>query len=132
MISRLFLASAPVLAIASDAGPLETIKNVLLIAFLGIGCVWLLLEARRNLITDYGKAAPAPAPIPAPAATPVDAPRRSGGERPSPEVLAVLAAAVHSTLGGASRIVSISSDDEDAHTWAAEGRRAIYATRKVR
>ena len=135
MISKLFLASGTIVAAASDAGSMETIKNGLLIAFLAVGIVWLLIDARRNLIATYGGAvAPAPqsaAPA-SPARTPASAPAPAG--QPSPEILAVIAAAVHTTLGRSAHIVSVSTDEDetDALTWAAEGRRAIYATRKVR
>ena len=126
MISRLFLASGATLAAASDAGPMNTMKDVLLVAFLVVGIVWLLLDARRKLIAAYGDAPAAAARAPVAAAV-----RTAVAGQPSPEVLAVIAAAVHTTFGGAANIVAISSSDESL-TWAAEGRRAIYATRKVR
>jgi Na+-transporting methylmalonyl-CoA/oxaloacetate decarboxylase gamma subunit len=129
MISRLFLASGATIAATAETGSMETIKNVLLIVFLVVGVAWLLIDARRNLITAYG-GAEAPAPLPARAPTASYAP--TPADRPSPEVLAVIAAAVHATIGRTSRIVAISTDDDDAQSWAAEGRRAIYATRKVR
>jgi Na+-transporting methylmalonyl-CoA/oxaloacetate decarboxylase gamma subunit len=125
MISRLFLASGATLAAASDAGSMNTLKDVLLVAFLVVGIVWLLIDARRKLIAAYGDAAPVAVPAPAAAA------RAAVAGQPSPEVLAVIAAAVHTTFGSAANIVAISSSDESL-TWAAEGRRAIYATRKVR
>ncbi len=128
MISRLFLASGATIAATAETGSMETIKNVVLIVFLVVGVAWLLIDARRNLVAAYGGAeAPAPQPARAPV---VSFP--STADRPSPEVLAVIAAAVHATIGRTSRIVSISTDDDDAQSWAAEGRRAIYATRKVR
>ncbi|MBK8478854.1 MAG: hypothetical protein IPL39_21980 [Opitutaceae bacterium] len=129
MISRLFLASGSVVALNTDAGALQTIKTVVLILFLVIGAVWLLVDIRRNLIATYSVSPPQSPLGPIPVSTPVV---RASSERPTPEVLAVIAAAVHTTLGRASRIVAISSDDDDAQSWAAEGRRAIYATRKVR
>ena len=95
-----------------------------------VGLVWLLIDARRNLIATYGGAV-APAPLPAAPAVAAAARPVSAGQ-PSPEVLAVIAAAVHTALGRSSRIISISTDDDDAQAWAVEGRRAIYATRKVR
>ena len=125
MITRLFLAAGAITAATTDTGALETIKNILLILFLVVGVVWLFIDARRNLIATYGGAAPAPLAAPAPV-------RQVTQERPAPELLAVLAAAVHSTFGSGSRIVAISGDDDDVQSWAAEGRRAIYATRKVR
>jgi hypothetical protein len=71
-------------------------------------------------------AAPAPVALaaPAPAAPPVPTGL-------TPEVLALITAAVHVTLGASARIVSISTGD-DAMVWAAEGRRRIYATRNPR
>lgn len=130
MISRILLVAGPVAAIATDSGALQTVKDVLLIAFLAIGAVWLIVDIRRNLAATYGSAEPLPAPQPTPATTSPAA--RVAGERPSPELLAVIAAAVHSTLGRDSRIIAISGEGDDVQSWAAEGRRAIYATRKVR
>ena len=125
MITRLFLAAGAVTAATTDTGALELIKNILLILFLVVGVVWLFIDARRNLIASYGGAAPQAAAVSVPAVPATLA-------RPSPELLAVLAAAVHSTFGTRSRIVAITSDGDDVQSWAAEGRRAIYATRKVR
>ncbi len=129
MISKLFLASGAIAAATTDTGSTNTIKNALLIAFLAVGIVWLLIDARRNLIATYGGAV-APAPVAAPVSAPTARPAPAG--QPTPEILAVIAAAVHTAIGGSSRIISISTDDDDAQAWAVEGRRAIYATRKVR
>ena len=72
----------------------------------------------------------APAPVAAAVSAPASRPAPAG--QPAPEILAVIAAAVHTALGRSARIVSIATDDDDAQVWAVEGRRAIYATRKVR
>ncbi len=129
MISRILLAAAPVVAISNDAGPLQTVKNVALILFLVIGAAWLFIDIRRNLVAAYGEEAPArPAFTPPAPVAPAEVP-----EGLQPSVVAAIAAAVHYTLGASSRVVAISSsDDESGLTWAAEGRRAIYATRKLR
>ena len=127
MITRLFLAAGAFTAANADTGAFETIKNILLILFLAVGVVWLFIDARRNLIATYGGAEPVQTTTSRGTSA-----NRATEERPAPEVLAVIAAAVHSTFGSRSRIVSISGDDDDAQSWAAEGRRAIYATRKVR
>lgn len=129
MISKLFLVTGATIAAVSDAGSMETIKDILLIAFLVVGIVWLLIDARRNLIATYGGGG-APALVAAPVSAPVARPVPAG--QPTPEILAVIAAAVHTALGRSARIVSIATDDDDAQIWAVEGRRAIYATRKVR
>ncbi|HLP07174.1 MAG TPA: OadG family transporter subunit [Opitutaceae bacterium] len=128
MISRLFLGSGAIIAAASDAGSLETIKNVLLIVFLAVGTVWLLLEARRNLTLSYGETNN---PAPAPAAVPTVVAPAAVSSRIPAEIIAVITAAVHASLGNSAQVVAIAGAD-DNRTWAAEGRRAIYATRKVR
>lgn len=127
MISRIFLASGAGLAAAADTGSMETIKNTLLIVFLVVAIVWLLIDARRNLMATYGGSEAAPAYAPAPvAAAPVAATKSLPAE-----IVAVITAAVHASMGSSATVVAISTDD-DSSTWAAEGRRAIYATRKVR
>ncbi|MBC2592998.1 OadG family protein [Ruficoccus amylovorans] len=72
-------------------------------------------------------AAPKPvaAAAPAPAAA---APAASEGI--SPEVVAVIAAAVHTTLEHPHRILSIRPSAD--RYWAAEGRREIFRSHKVR
>lgn len=128
MISRIFLASGAGLAAAADTGSMETIKNTLLIVFLVVAIVWLLIDARRNLMATYGGAEMAPAIAPAPVATTT----ATGATQGLPaEIVAVITAAVHASLGSSATVVAISTDDENL-AWAAEGRRAIYATRKVR
>ncbi len=129
MISKLFLVTGATIAAASDAGAMETFKDILLIVFLTVAVVWLLIDARRNLIATYGGGV-APAAVAAPVSAPATRPAPAG--QPTPEILAVIAAAVHTALGRSARIVSIAADDDDAQIWAVEGRRAIYATRKVR
>ncbi len=132
MISRIFIATGATIAASSDTGSMETIKNVLLIAFLVVAVIWLLIDARRNLTATYGGAPVESTPAQPRATATVPAAVASSAGQPSPEVLAVIAAAVHATLGGSSRIIAISADDDETQSWAAEGRRAIYATRKVR
>ena len=60
-----------------------------------------------------------PAPQPTAAINPAD----------DPQLVAILAAAAHVTLGRAARIVSIRPAQGD---WSAEGRRQIFASRRVR
>ncbi|MFT3828350.1 MAG: OadG family protein [Opitutaceae bacterium] len=128
MISRIFLASGAIIAAASDAGSMETIKNTLLIVFLAVAIVWLLLEARRNLTLSYSGADNS---APVRAAAPVTAASMVGSSRIPAEIVAVITAAVHASMGDSANVVAIAGAD-DNRTWAAEGRRAIYATRKVR
>lgn len=52
-------------------------------------------------------------------------------EKVPPEVLAVIAAAVHVAHGGRARIVSVSPELDDLG-WSREGRRQIFHSHKVR
>lgn len=49
-----------------------------------------------------------------------------------PQVVAAMAAAVHATLGGTTRITSIVRVDAPDAEWTREGRRQIHSARKVR
>jgi len=57
--------------------------------------------------------------------------------RPSPEIIAVIAAAVATTLGERARLASVhlvasAGSDHNHVPWALEGRRQIYTSHKVR
>ncbi|MBK8478852.1 MAG: hypothetical protein IPL39_21970 [Opitutaceae bacterium] len=51
---------------------------------------------------------------------------------PSPEILAVITAAVFESIDADHRIVSITSPRQDNPSWSQEGRRQVFAGRKVR
>lgn len=74
-----------------------------------------------------------PAPTPAPVAA-APAPAEEGI---SPQVFAAIAGAVYATLGKSARVVAanvaVEAELEDArHLWAAEGRRQIYSSHRLR
>jgi hypothetical protein len=48
------------------------------------------------------------------------------------EIQAVLAAAVHITLGESARVVAITEGAESTHVWSLEGRRQIFASHQIR
>ena len=81
--------------------------------------------------THPDTSAPAPAPVPtATAAAPVE-------EGISPQIFAAIAGAVYATLGHSARVVAanvaVEVELEDArHLWAAEGRRQIYSSHRLR
>jgi Na+-transporting methylmalonyl-CoA/oxaloacetate decarboxylase gamma subunit len=99
----------------------------LLVVFTALGLIWLSLTLvghwfKRNV------AAPAPAaatvaPTPTPAAT--------ASDEISPEVVAVIAAAVQVSLSGSYRIEAIVPVTH-GQDWAHEGRRRIFASHHVR
>ncbi len=97
---------------------------IAVLAFLaGITQVLGFIFARTGGATA-AKAPAAPAkPIPA-------KPAPVAGSEESPELVAIIAAAVHATLGEPHRILSIKRSSD--RTWAAEGRREIFRSHKVR
>lgn len=114
----------PVLALATaeSAAQPVSIQTALLI-ILGIGLLWAAQSlAALHRRVDQLSAAQKPRSTPKPAVP-------SGSI--SPEVLAVITAAVYESLGSDHRIVSINADGQNP-TWSMEGRRQIFSTRKVR
>ncbi len=109
--------------------------NGLIVVGLALGSIWLLVEIigawfrgadRRAAEARAAAAAAAPAVAnPTPAATPTATPSDA------PELIAVIAAAVHCTLGANARVVSVAPGESSAD-WAREGRRTIFSSHKVR
>jgi Na+-transporting methylmalonyl-CoA/oxaloacetate decarboxylase gamma subunit len=101
----------------------------LLVVLVTLGTLAILVSLIGRLFIA-ARPAPAPAAAPPPAAAPTP---EAAGEIPGP-VYAAIAAAVASTLGDerfAIRGVQ-TVDPRGNMSWGAEGRRAIYASRKLR
>ena len=71
----------------------------------------------------------AQAPAPAPAVTVAKAPAPAQPEGITPEIIAIIAAAVTSVLGSAHRIVSIKS--QNSH-WEKAGRQSVLTSHRIR
>ncbi len=61
----------------------------------------------------------------------------AGAQATPPEITAVIAAAIHATLDGRHRVLSIHLADTHAvesriHAWSMEGRRHVFASHKIR
>ncbi|MDP0497193.1 MAG: OadG family protein [Verrucomicrobiota bacterium JB024] len=118
-------------SLASLLGEFEDSLHILF-GFVFVIVVLALLAGATQVIGLFFRekkkaAAPAAPAKAAPAAAPAAA-APAGGI--SPELVAVIAAAVHTTLERPHRILSIRSTS-DKH-WAAEGRREIFRSHKVR
>lgn len=50
----------------------------------------------------------------------------------SPEVIAAISAAVHTTIKGRARILSVGPFCPNRQAWSAEGRRQVFSSHKVR
>ncbi len=105
----------------------------LIVVFVALGSIWGLLETtgwifRRLTPLQSGTPAVQPAPAPSAAAT---TPGQAVPAEVPPEILAVIAAAVHvMTDGQPHRIITVTPHDP-SFDWAREGRRAIFASHKT-
>ena len=114
---------SPFLATAEPAAQPISVQTALLI-ILGIALAFAFSSlARLHRRVDALHAARAPRRQPAPVAAP-------GGDIP-PEIVAVISAAVHESLGEGNHIVAISIETQD-NAWSLEGRRQIFSSRKTR
>jgi len=68
-------------------------------------------------------------PFPAPAASRISSPTN---DSIAPETVAVISAAIHTTLRSRLRILSIGQICPQRQAWSAEGRRQVFASHKVR
>ncbi len=92
----------------------------LVVVFLALGSIWAAME----LIGRFFRSRPAPAP-----AAPAPAPLPTGAIDPA--TVALIAAAVHVTVGGPHRIHAITAADHPVD-WAREGRRSHFASHQIR
>ncbi|HLP07483.1 MAG TPA: hypothetical protein VK178_04910 [Opitutaceae bacterium] len=111
------------LAQAEPAAQPISIQTALLI-ILGIACV-IAIKSLADLHRRVDELAARVNPRKMAAAGPIHP------QGMAPEVIAVISAAVHESLGHDIRIVSISTENQSA-TWSMEGRRQIFGSRKVR
>jgi len=112
---------------------------VALAALLVLGRLVAELRSRVYTLENAGSSRPA---LTAPASTssaatvsssaPTSAPCPASSDSIPPEILAVIAAAIHVTLGREARIVGVTPARLDDHTWSLEGRRQIFHSHKVR
>ena len=107
--------------------------------------VWAFFKGLKSLVAKPAAAlapqpAAQPAPLPpqpaavlpqpaAPAATVAKAPAPAQPEGLTPEIIAIIAAAVTSVLGSAHRIVSIKS--QNSH-WEKAGRQSVLTSHRIR
>lgn len=123
---------------AAVTGPsLITFTEALLllaVAALLVATFQLRQVARRlSVLEERLGAAPLPPPSASqPAARGATPPLTVVEPHPPTEIQAVLAAAVHMTLGESARVVAITEGVESTHVWSLEGRRQIFASHQIR
>ena len=104
----------------------------LVVVFVALGSIWGLTELTGFFFKRAAARNPQIAPQPAAAPAAVNpAPAATTPEAISPEIFAVIAAAIQVTLSGRFRIQTI-TPVEHPRDWAQEGRRQIFASHKVR
>lgn len=136
----------PQITLAATAAGLDTspsllnVLEIVLIGFSFVLCVLLILSLLTSVLGKVFAGIPVNVPVEVPS-SPVDTekavpvlPEKVNEEydidESDPRIIAVIAAAIHCATGGRKhRIVSIRSSDS---TWAVEGRRQIFSSRKVR
>lgn len=107
----------------------------LVVVFLVLGSIWFLLEILGKIFALRAKSAAAATKTttivcPGAPASATPSPTTPAGSV-APEIVALIAAAVHLTVGAGHRIVAISPVPHNAH-WAMEGRRQIFASHRPR
>lgn len=109
----------------------------LVVVFCALGSIWVLMEAMgfifRRFTAPITAKAPAPPSAPAPVAAATFA---ASAATPAPSAFdpvigAVIAAAVHHSLEGRHRVLSITPLATPAD-WSREGRRDIFTSHRVR
>ncbi len=128
------------LALAAGGSALDD-----MLRYIGIAAiVWAFFKGLKSLVAKPAAAPPPPAVVPAPAAVvgaaPVAPPQAAApvvakavqpvqAEGLTPEIIAIIAAAVTVALGTAHRIVSIKS--QNSH-WEKSGRQSVLTSHRIR
>lgn len=127
---------SPGFAAMTGPSPISFAEALLLLAVAALlVATFQLRRVARRLSVLEARLGPAPLP-PTAALHPVStgtAPSMAvGNSQLAPDIQAVLAAAVHATLGESARVVAITDGVESTHAWSLEGRRQIFASHQIR
>ena len=114
---------------AGDIGHSHSVSAALphllgmLLVIITLAVLWGVCVLSATLIRTFVPEAPAPAPVkasPKPEAPPTG---------PTPEIIAVISAAVASVTGGSHRIVAIKPQSS---SWSKAGRQSVLSSHKIR
>jgi|688.fasta_scaffold197710_3 hypothetical protein len=105
----------------------------MLMVLIALACLWALTAIVANLIKIYqklqpGNVATAPAATPVPP-SPLPAPAEPAHAGISPEIVAVISAAIACLGGGKRRVISIRPADT---SWEKAGRQAVIMSHRIR
>lgn len=123
------LASIP--AEAQPPGILDTLQYLsgMLMVLATLATLWGITVIVSKIIALFSPSAPAPVPVSAPAVKPEIAASAANDNRIAPEIIAVIAAAVASSAGAATRIISIKQKNSG---WGKAGRQAVLSSHRIR
>jgi hypothetical protein len=129
-------ASSPAFAAATGPSPISFTEALLLVAVAALlVATFQLRRVARRLSLLEERLGPAPL-APASAAPPIPAGAAATVGEVEPrlpaEIQAVIAAAIHVTLGHSAQVVAITEGVESTHVWSLEGRRQIFASHQLR
>jgi hypothetical protein len=114
-----FLPALSVITVEDSAAPIVGF----IVVMAALACIWILLEIQGRVFQRLDRNGQAGKEMEMPQQGDLH-----GGI--SPEMVAVLSAAVHASLDAPARIVSIRRGGDSA--WSGEGRRSIYSSHRIR
>jgi len=123
MSSLLIAATQPVTDPAASIGPID-LKTALLITLVVVTVVLIAVTRKLTRLHRRIEVLETTAPFSA-------EPTSKNGVIP-PETVAAISAAVHTTLRGRLRILSVGEINAQRQAWSLEGRRQVFHSHKVR
>ncbi len=139
MSFALLTSAAPLLGQIAEEAPAASPISVPTALLIILGGVLIFVAKSLSALrarVEALESKPASAASPAPVASRAAATSQSAGtDAPSPEILAVIAAAVHVALNGRGRVIGVTpvaAMPGHEAMWSLEGRRQIFHSHKVR
>lgn len=127
MISPLIAATQSVAESAASLGPID-LKTALLITLVVVTAVLIAVTRKLTRLHRRIEVLETTAPFPAKNTDPTTT---KNGAIP-PETVAAISAAIHTTLRGRHRILSVGEINVQRQAWSLEGRRQVFSSHKVR
>ena len=135
-----FTVSMPLATAAEDLGHSHSVADALphlggmVLVLITLACLWCLTAIVAKLVAIrhslVGQPAPAPAAEPAAAATAGQAPQAPVPHAGvSPEIVAIISAAIACMHGGSRRVISIKPADT---SWEKAGRQSVLTSHRIR
>jgi Na+-transporting methylmalonyl-CoA/oxaloacetate decarboxylase gamma subunit len=125
-MSSLLIADIQPVADSASIGPID-LKTALLITLVVVTIVLVAVTRKLSRLHRRIEVLETTAPFPKQTAEPA----AKNGTIP-PETVAAISAAIHTTLRGRHRILSVGEINVQRQAWSLEGRRQVFSSHKVR